>query len=80
MLDIRELDPQAGGAAAAVAEVDLAERFGRERPQLLFAGALVLGVEEAGRVVRGQGEGEVSDACVVGGAGCCGEAEAGPGV
>jgi hypothetical protein len=40
------------GAAAAVAEVDLAERFGREGPQLLFAGALVLGVEEAGSVLR----------------------------
>jgi hypothetical protein len=42
------------GAAAAVAEVDLAERFGREGPQLLFAGALVLGVEEAGGVLRGR--------------------------
>ncbi len=48
------------GAAAAVAEVDLAERFGRESPQLLFVGALVLGVEEASGVLRGQGEDEVA--------------------
>jgi hypothetical protein len=54
VLDVRELDLQACGAAAAVAEVDLAERFGRESAQLLFAGALILGVEEAGGVLRGQ--------------------------
>ncbi|GGQ86745.1 hypothetical protein GCM10010250_67190 [Streptomyces althioticus] len=36
MLDVRELDLQATGAAAAVSEVDLAKRFGRQVAQLLF--------------------------------------------
>src|SRR6185312_15971473 len=47
---------------------------------LLFARAGVLGVEEAGRALRGQGQGEVTDAGVVGGAGRGGEAEPGPGI
>ncbi|GHC37931.1 hypothetical protein GCM10010348_76540 [Streptomyces anthocyanicus] len=41
MLDIRELDLQACGTVAAVAEADLAERFGRQGPKLLSAGARV---------------------------------------
>lgn len=36
VLDVRELDLQATGAAAAVSEVDLAKRFGRQVAQLLF--------------------------------------------
>jgi hypothetical protein len=80
VFNVGEFDFQAVGAAAAVAEVDLAERFGGEGAQLLFAGAGVLGVEEAGRVLRGQGEGEMADAGVVGGAGRGGESEPGAGV
>ncbi len=45
-----------------------------------LAGAGVLGVEEAGRVLRGQGDGQVPDAGVIGGAGSRGETEAGAGV
>lgn len=47
---------------------------------MLLTGAGLLRVEQAGRVLRGQGEGEVADAGVVGGAGRGGEAEPGPGV
>ncbi|MBJ6613964.1 hypothetical protein H4M20_34320 [Streptomyces sp. I4(2020)] len=68
MLDVGELDIEARGAAAAVAEVDLAEGFAGEGAWLLFAGAGVLGVEEACRVLRGQGQGEMPDPGVVGGA------------
>jgi len=78
VLHIGELHLQTLGTAAAVAEVHLAQAFGGEVTQLPLAG--VLGVEEAGRVLRGQGEGEVAEAGVVGGAGRGGEAEAGAGV
>ncbi|MBL3670503.1 hypothetical protein JL475_31920 [Streptomyces sp. M2CJ-2] len=80
MLDVGELHLQAGRAAAAVAEVHLAEALGGDAAQLLLTGAGVVGVEEAGRVLRGQGEGEAADAGVVGGAGRGGEPEPGPGV
>jgi hypothetical protein len=80
VLDVREFHFQAVGVAAAVAEVHLSQAFGGDVAQLPLARAGLLGVEEAGRLLRGQGEGEVPDACVVGGAGSCGEAEAGAGV
>jgi hypothetical protein len=62
VLDVGELDGQAVGAAAAVAEVHLAEAFGGECAQLLFARAGALYIEEAGGVVRGQGDGQVAQA------------------
>jgi hypothetical protein len=80
VLDVGELHLQAVGAAAAVAEVDLAESFPSEGTQLLLTGASILGVEEAGRVLRGQTEGEVTDTGIVGGTGRGGESEAGTGV
>jgi hypothetical protein len=48
VFDVGELD--------LLAEVDLAECFAGEGTQLLLAGAGVLGVEEAGRVLRGRGQ------------------------
>ncbi|MFJ4982099.1 extracellular solute-binding protein [Streptomyces coeruleorubidus] len=48
------------GASAAVAEVGLDEALGGYVAQLLLAGAGFLGVEEAGRVLRGQGDGQVA--------------------
>lgn len=54
VLDVCELHFQAVGASAAVAEVGLAEAFGGDVAQLLLAGAGLLGVEQAGRVLRGQ--------------------------
>ncbi|CAM5518084.1 hypothetical protein SMICM304S_10925 [Streptomyces microflavus] len=69
MFDVGEPDfVQAAGAAAAVLEVDLLERFGRDLLEPGVTGALVLGVEEAGGVGRRQGNGEVADAVLVGGA------------
>lgn len=53
MLDVGELHLQAVGAAAAVAEVHLAEAFGGDVAQLLLARAGILGVEEACRILRG---------------------------
>jgi hypothetical protein len=55
VLDVRELHVQAVGAAAAVAEVHLSQAFGGDVTQLPLARAGVLGVEEAGCAVRGQG-------------------------
>jgi hypothetical protein len=69
VVDVGELHQQALGAAAAVLEVDLLEAFGGDVEELLFGGALFLGVEEAGRVLRGERLGEVAQAGVVGGAG-----------
>jgi hypothetical protein len=80
VLDVRELHLQALGAAAAVAEVGLAEAFGGDVAELLFAGAGFLGVEEAGGVLRGQGDGQVTDAGVIGGTGRGDETETGAGV
>jgi hypothetical protein len=57
------------GAAATVADVHLVERFGRQCAQLPLARAGVLRIEEPGRMMGRQGEGEVADAGVVGGAG-----------
>ncbi len=54
MLNVREADlPQGAGAAAAVLEVDLLERFGGNLLQALVGAAPLLGVEEAGGVLRG---------------------------
>lgn len=53
---------------------------GGEVAQLLLARAGFPGVEEAGRELRGQGDGQVPDAGVIGGAGGRGEAEAGASV
>lgn len=81
MLDVREPDlVQGAGAAAAVLEVDLLERFGRDLLEPVVGRTLLLGVEEAGGVDRGQGHGEVADAVLVGGADRGGVAQAGTGV
>ncbi len=64
LLDVGELHVQAVGAAPAVAEVHLPEGLARELAQLPLAGTDDLGVEQAGRVLRGQGEGEVPAAAV----------------
>ncbi len=54
VLDVGEADLlQLAGAAAAVLEVHLLEPFGGDLPQLLRGGALLLGLEEAGRLLRG---------------------------
>ncbi|GAA2568863.1 hypothetical protein GCM10010398_68450 [Streptomyces fimbriatus] len=63
VLDVREPDLfQASGAAAAILEVDLLEGFGRDLLEAGVAGALLLGVKEAGGVDRRQGDGQVPDA------------------
>ena len=60
VLDIREADLlEAAGATAAVLEVHISQRFGRDLLQPRVAGAGLLGLEEAGGVLRGQGDGEV---------------------
>ncbi|GHB71977.1 hypothetical protein GCM10010377_73140 [Streptomyces viridiviolaceus] len=57
MLDVGEADLlQGAGAAAAVLEVDLFESFGGDLLQLPVGGAGLLGVEEAGGVLRRQRE------------------------
>ncbi len=69
MFDFGETDLfQASGAAAAVLEVHLSEGFGRDLLQELVSGALLLCIEEAGRVVGRQGDREVAEAGVVRGA------------
>jgi hypothetical protein len=60
VFDVCEFDFQAVGASAAVAEVGLAEAVGGYVAQLLLAGAGLLGVEQAGHVLRGQGDGQVA--------------------
>ncbi len=63
VLDVGEADfVQGAGAAAAVLEVDLLERFGGDLLEAFVGRALLLGVEEPGCVDRGEGEGEVADA------------------
>jgi hypothetical protein len=69
VFDVGELDFEAVGAAAAVAEVHLAQCLGRDVAQLLFRAAGFLGLEEAGGVLRGQSDGEMAQPGVVGGAG-----------
>src|SRR5512147_1771158 len=56
---------QLAGAAATVLEVHLLERFGRDLPQPLVSGALLLGVEETGGVLRRQRHGEVAEPVLV---------------
>lgn len=80
LLDVGQLDLQAVGAAAVVAEVDLTQRLGGDSAQLLLGGARGLGVEEPRGEVRGQSEGEVAQPGVVGRAGLSGEPEPDPGV
>lgn len=56
MLDVGEADfLQLAGAAAAVLEVHLLEPFGRDLPQTLLGGALLLCLEETGGVLRRRG-------------------------
>ncbi|NEA86669.1 hypothetical protein G3I38_17900 [Streptomyces sp. SID7958] len=66
--------------ADAAADAGHARGLGGDIPRPPLGGAGVLGVEEACCVVGWQGEGEVAEAGVVGGAGRGGEAEAGAGV
>jgi hypothetical protein len=81
VLDVRESHLlQASGAAAAVLEVHLFERFGGDLLELLVGGAGLLGVEESGGVAGRQGDGEVPDAVLVGRPDRRGVAEAGAGV
>lgn len=64
--NVREPDLlQTAGAAAAVLEVDLVERLGRDLLELLLGGAGLLGVEEAGGVDGRLGDGQVPDAVLV---------------
>lgn len=81
VFDVGEADLlQAAGAAAAILEVHLAQRVGGDLLELLVAGAGLLGVEEAGGMLRGQGDGQVPDAGVVRRPDRCGVAEACAGV
>ncbi|CAL9329788.1 hypothetical protein SUDANB51_00044 [Streptomyces sp. enrichment culture] len=78
MLDVCEADfLQAAGAAAAVLEVHLLEAFGGDLLQLLLGGAGLLGVEEAGGVLRRERDGQVPEPGVVGRADRGGVADAG---
>lgn len=52
-VDVRELDFEAGGTGPVVLEVDLLQAFRDDAAQLLVAGALLLGGEQA-RSVRGR--------------------------
>ncbi|EDY59940.1 conserved hypothetical protein [Streptomyces sviceus ATCC 29083] len=66
MFDVREPDLfQPASAAAAVLEVHLLERFGRDLVEPGVAGALLLGLEETGGAARRQGDGQVPDAVLV---------------
>lgn len=57
VFDVREADLfRASGAAAAVLEVHLLERFCCDLPQPLLGGALFLSLEETGGVAGRQGE------------------------
>lgn len=49
------MDFEAVGAAAAVAEVDLAEGFGGDLAEVVLVGAVLLGCKEAGGVVGREG-------------------------
>jgi hypothetical protein len=81
VLDVRETDLlQAAGAAAVVLEVHLLEPFGGDLLELLFAGAGLLGVEEAGCVAGRWSDGQVPEAGVVGGPDRRGVADPGAGV
>jgi hypothetical protein len=66
--DVGELNIQAVGASSAVAEIHLPEAFGGDVAQLPLARPGFLRVEQAGGVLRWQGEGEVADTGVEGGA------------
>jgi rhodanese-related sulfurtransferase len=66
VLDVREPDLfQAPGAAAAVLEVHLLERFGRDLLELLVGGTGLLGIEETGGIAGRQGDRQVPDAVLV---------------
>lgn len=56
---------QGAGAAVAVLDVHLLERVGGDLLELLVAGPLLLGVEEARGVAGRQGDGQVPDAVLV---------------
>ncbi|MYW49209.1 hypothetical protein [Streptomyces sp. SID161] len=73
LFDVGELHHQTSRTTPAVAEVDLPQRVRGDGPQPALDGAGALGVEQAGLVVRGHGEGEVAQAGIVGGARCGGE-------
>ncbi len=69
VLDVREADLfQAAGAAAAVLEIHLTQCVSGDLLEAGVAGALLLGLEEARGVLRGQGDGQVPDAGLVRGA------------
>lgn len=53
MLEVSGLDFQAVGAAAAVAEVHLAQGLGRDLAEMVLGGSLLPSLEEAAGVVRG---------------------------
>lgn len=53
--EVFEVDFEAVGAAAFVAEVDLAEGFGGDLAEVVLVGAVLLGLEEAGGVVGRRG-------------------------
>src|SRR4051812_19337891 len=81
VFDVGEQDLfQASGAATAVLEVDLFERFGGDLLELGVAGAGLLGVEEPGGVAGREGDGQVPDAVLVRRPDRRDVAEPGPGV
>nr|AXL06444.1 hypothetical protein [uncultured bacterium] len=81
VLHVREADLlKAAGATAGVLEVHLLEPFGGDLHEAPLVGALLLRVEEPGGVLRGKGDGQLAQTCVVGGADGSGVADAGAGV
>lgn len=66
--DAFELEFEAVGAAAAVAEVDLAQSFGGDLAEVVLVDAVVLGLKEEGGVAGRQGEGEATYAGLIGAA------------
>ncbi|GHF25241.1 hypothetical protein GCM10018789_64080 [Streptomyces werraensis] len=81
MFHVREADLlKAVGATAGVLEVHLLEPFGGDLHETPLVGSLLLRVEEPGGVLRGKGDSQLTQTCVVGGADGSGVADAGAGV
>ncbi len=79
VVDVGEFHFEVIGAASAVLEIDFLQSLGDDCAHLLVAGAVLLGVEEAGGVGGREVDGQPPDPAVVGGADGGGVAEAGAG-